>query len=130
MFSGKMKPGKLRAIGIDLGTTNSAAAQSLSPAARLELEHFQRYCEDYLRLELAPLYSGHLSAERMAVEERRRLGLGDEPVRDIFALLEREVFGASAEECGVIPPSSPALNDFIVSDRYKLIKKSARDGLS
>ncbi len=23
MFSGKMKPGKLRAIGIDLGTTNS-----------------------------------------------------------------------------------------------------------
>jgi len=74
-----------------------AAAQSLSPAARLELEHFQRYCEDYLRLEestghrleLAPLYSGHLSAERMAAEERRRLGLGDEPVRDIFALLER-----------------------------------------
>ena len=291
-----------------------AAAQSLSPAARLELEHFQRYCEDYLRLEestglrleLAPLYSGHLSPERMASEERRRLGLGDEPVRDIFALLERngcrilrrpfpedveisgvfvfleaqnaafalinsaqrfcrqvftaaheychylkdrydaplidtpeifgeklltkgampkngqlgngvrelgpgvkeqfaqefaacflmppakvlevvdkdfgrgrrlsyedvlhvkryfgvsvqailrtlrdlgllsaaqfedflaldpvarerEVFGASAEECGVIPPSSPALNDFIVSDRYKLIKKSARDGLS
>jgi Zn-dependent peptidase ImmA (M78 family) len=74
-----------------------AAAQSLSPAARFELEHFQRYCEDYLRLEestglrleLAPLYSGHLSAERMAAEERRRLGLGDEPVRDIFALLER-----------------------------------------
>ena len=74
-----------------------AAAQSLSPAARLELEHFQRYCEDYLRLEestglrleLAPLYSGHLSPERMASEERRRLGLGDEPVRDIFALLER-----------------------------------------
>ena len=27
MFSGKMKPGKLRAIGIDLGTTNSAAAE-------------------------------------------------------------------------------------------------------
>ncbi len=24
MFSGKMKPSKLRAIGIDLGTTNSA----------------------------------------------------------------------------------------------------------
>ena len=74
-----------------------AAAQSLSPAARFELEHFQCYCEDYLRLEestelrleLAPLYSGHLSPERMAAEERRRLGLGDEPVRDIFALLER-----------------------------------------
>jgi molecular chaperone DnaK (HSP70) len=34
MFSGILKPSKLRAIGIDLGTTNSAAAQSLSPAAR------------------------------------------------------------------------------------------------
>lgn len=74
-----------------------AAAQSLSPTALLELEHFQRYCEDYLhlekstgrRLELAPLYSGNLSSERMAAEERRRLGLGDEPVRDIFGLLER-----------------------------------------
>jgi molecular chaperone DnaK (HSP70) len=29
-----MKLGRIRAIGIDLGTTNSAAAQSLSPAAR------------------------------------------------------------------------------------------------
>ena len=69
----------------------------LSPNARTELEHFQRYGEDYLRLEkatgrrleLAPLYSGRLSPERMAAEERRRLGLGDEPVRDVFALLER-----------------------------------------
>ena len=74
-----------------------AAAHGLSPEARLELEHFQRYGEDYLRLEeamgrpleLAPLYSGTLSPERMAAEERRRLGLGDEPIRDIFALLER-----------------------------------------
>jgi Zn-dependent peptidase ImmA (M78 family) len=74
-----------------------AAAHDLSPEARLELEHFQRYGEDYLRLEeamgrpleLAPLYSGTLSPERMAAEERRRLGLGDEPFRDIYALLER-----------------------------------------
>ena len=74
-----------------------AAAHGLSPEARIELEHFQRYGEDYLRLEeaagrpleLAPLYSGTLSPERMAAEERRRLGLGGEPIRDIFALLER-----------------------------------------
>ena len=74
-----------------------AAAHSLSPEARIELEHFQRYGEDYLRLEeamgrpleLAPLYSGTLSPERMAAEERRRLGLGGEPIRDIYALLER-----------------------------------------
>ena len=74
-----------------------AAAHGLSPEARIELEHFQSYGEDYLRLEealsrpleLAPLYSGTLSPERMAAEERRRLGLGDEPIRDIFALLER-----------------------------------------
>jgi Zn-dependent peptidase ImmA (M78 family) len=40
------------------------------------------------RLELAPLYAPNISAERMADEERRRLGLGSEPVRDIFALVE------------------------------------------
>jgi Zn-dependent peptidase ImmA (M78 family) len=93
-----------------------AAAQSLSPTALLELEHFQRYCEDYLRLEaaagrrleLAPLYSGRLSPERMAAEERRRLGLGDEPIRDIFSLLElngcrilRRPFPEDAEISGV-----------------------------
>ncbi len=80
-----------------------APAVKLNQAARLELEHFQRYGEDYLRLEAAtgrrlrtaPLYpassgsSGPLSPERMAAEERRRLGLGDEPVRDIFSLLEK-----------------------------------------
>jgi Zn-dependent peptidase ImmA (M78 family) len=73
-----------------------AVAHGLSPEARIELEHFQHYGEDYLRLEealgrpleLAPLYSGTLSPERMAAEERRRLGLGGEPIRDIFALLE------------------------------------------
>lgn len=74
-----------------------APAVDLSPKARLELERFRRYVEDYLRLEeatgrrleLAPLYSGRLSPMQMAAEERRRLGLGDEPVRDLFALLER-----------------------------------------
>lgn len=74
-----------------------APAADLGPKARLELERFRRYIDDYLRLEeatgrrlaLAPLYSGRLSAERMAAEERRRIGLGDEPIRDIFALLER-----------------------------------------
>jgi len=74
-----------------------APAADLSPEARLEFERFRRYVDDYLRLEeatgrrleLAPLYSGRLSPERMAAEERRRLGLGDEPIRDIFALLER-----------------------------------------
>jgi len=71
-------------------------AASLDDQARAELDHFQRYVEDYLRLEeatgrrleLAPLYAG-VTPERLAAEERRRLGLGDEPVRDIFALFER-----------------------------------------
>ncbi|HOW86233.1 MAG TPA: helix-turn-helix domain-containing protein [Candidatus Aminicenantes bacterium] len=74
-----------------------APAVEISQIARQELERFRRYVDDYMRLEeatgrtleLAPLYSGRLSPERMAAEERRRLGLGDEPVRDIFALLER-----------------------------------------
>jgi transcriptional regulator with XRE-family HTH domain len=59
------------------------------------LKRFRRYCEDYLhleqvagrRLELGPVYS-HVSPERMADEERRRLGLGNEPIRDIFFLCE------------------------------------------
>ena len=72
-------------------------AASLDNQARAELDYFQRYVEDYLRLEEAtgrrleeaPLCTGHLSPERLATEERRRLGLGDEPIRDIFVLFER-----------------------------------------
>lgn len=71
-------------------------AESLDDLARAELAPFQRYVEDYLRLEraagrrleLAPLYAD-IPADRLAAEERRRLGLGDEPIRDIFGLLER-----------------------------------------
>ncbi|OGC78430.1 MAG: hypothetical protein A2Z27_00310 [candidate division Zixibacteria bacterium RBG_16_50_21] len=65
--------------------------------SRSILQRFKRYCDDYLLLErlagpgrrlgLAPLYS-NISPERLAEEERRRLGLGDEPIRDIFALAE------------------------------------------
>jgi len=69
--------------------------EGLDDRARAELQKFRRYCEKYLeieetigrRLELAPLYT-HASAERMADDERRRLGLGNEPIRDIFALAE------------------------------------------
>jgi transcriptional regulator with XRE-family HTH domain len=71
-------------------------ADAVDDRAREELQKFRRYCDDYLRLEaatgrrlaLAPLYPQTVSAERMAEDERRRLGLGDEPIRDIFALLE------------------------------------------
>jgi Zn-dependent peptidase ImmA (M78 family) len=70
-------------------------AESVDEKTREELQRFRRYCDDYLRLETitgrrletAPLYNG-LSPERMAEEERRRLGLGQEPIRDVFALLE------------------------------------------
>lgn len=63
--------------------------------ARAALKRFKKYCEQYLyledltgrRVELAPLYT-QASAERMADEERRRLGFGVEPIRDIFTLLE------------------------------------------
>jgi transcriptional regulator with XRE-family HTH domain len=62
---------------------------------RREIMRFRAYCEKYLqyeeiagrRLELAPEYS-HISPERLAAEERRRLGLGMEPVRDVFGLCE------------------------------------------
>ena len=75
----------------------SAPFYALDEASRSILQRFKRYCDDYLfierlagpgrRLGLAPLYS-NISPERLAEEERRRLGLGDEPIRDIFALAE------------------------------------------
>jgi Zn-dependent peptidase ImmA (M78 family)/transcriptional regulator with XRE-family HTH domain len=73
----------------------SAPYLALDEAARFALQRFRRYCDDYLRLErltgrrleIAPLYA-KFSPERLAEEERRRLGLGDEPIRDIFALAE------------------------------------------
>lgn len=69
--------------------------KKLSKEAQAVIRRFQRYSEDYLRVEEltqrraepAPFYQ-NASAERMAQEERKRLGLGDEPIRDIFTLLE------------------------------------------
>jgi Zn-dependent peptidase ImmA (M78 family) len=77
------------------GTLKGPEGEGLDPASQAVLERFKRYSDDYLKLErrvksrlpLAPLYS-NISPERLAVEERRRLGLGDEPIRDIFALSE------------------------------------------
>lgn len=71
-------------------------AEAVDDRAREELQKFRRYCDEYLRLEtltgrrldLAPLYGPAVPAERMADEERRRLGLGVEPIRDVFALVE------------------------------------------
>jgi len=79
------------------------------------IRRFQRYCEDYLRIEdltqrraePAPFFQ-NASAERLALEERRRLGLGDEPIRDIFSLLElnglrilRQVIPEAAKIAGI-----------------------------
>ncbi len=69
--------------------------KKMSRETRSELRRFKRYCEDYLqledltgrRLEAAPLYNS-VSPEVMAFEERERLGLGDEPIHDIFGLVE------------------------------------------
>ena len=62
---------------------------------RKDLQKFRASCERYLeleeatgrRLDLAPSYS-RISPERLAEEERRRLGLGNEPIRDVLALCE------------------------------------------
>jgi transcriptional regulator with XRE-family HTH domain len=62
---------------------------------RRDLQKFRATCERYLeleeatgrRLELAPSYA-RIPPERLAEEERRRLGLGSEPIRDILALCE------------------------------------------
>jgi transcriptional regulator with XRE-family HTH domain len=60
-----------------------------------EIQVFKKCCEDYLmveemsgsRLEPAPVYQ-HGSPAELARDERRRLGCGNEPVRDIFTLVE------------------------------------------
>jgi len=62
---------------------------------RKDLRKFRATCDRYLeleeatgrRLDLAPCYA-RVSPERLAEEERRRLGLGNEPIRDIMALCE------------------------------------------
>jgi len=59
------------------------------------LKKFQNYADQYLQLEdltgrrlnLAPVYT-NITPERMAEQERRRLGLGDEPIRNVLSLLE------------------------------------------
>lgn len=71
------------------------AVEGLDEKIRAEFRKFRRFAESYLELEaltnrrpeLAPLYT-NISAERLADEERRRLGLGTEPVRDAFGLFE------------------------------------------
>jgi transcriptional regulator with XRE-family HTH domain len=62
---------------------------------RKDLQKFRASCQRYLeleeatgrRLDLAPLYA-RISPERLAEEERRRLGLGNEPIRDVMGLCE------------------------------------------
>jgi Zn-dependent peptidase ImmA (M78 family) len=69
--------------------------KTLTPGAKKGLKKFKKYCDDYLgleellgrRLALAPFYS-HTLPEGLALEERRRLGLGDAPIRNIFLLVE------------------------------------------
>ena len=89
--------------------------ESVDKESRKELKKFKRYCEEYMwleelasrRIELAPLYS-NISPERLAYEERRRLGLGEEPIRNIFSLLDlsgchviRQPFSEKSQISGV-----------------------------
>jgi len=93
-----------RFFGRDMSYFISKQGNEFDMLMRAENQHdhfkksirpFKKYCESYLRLEkltdqslsLAPLYT-NVTAGRMAVEERRRLGLGEHPCLDIFALFE------------------------------------------
>ncbi len=68
----------------------------LDSQTRKLLTKFRKFCVDYLELEemtgrhtsLAPLYT-NVSAEKMAAQERRRLGLGNDPIPNVFFLLEQ-----------------------------------------
>lgn len=71
------------------------AGRDLDERARREVLKFKAYGEKYLqleedtgrRLDIAPVYP-RISPERLAEEERRRLGLGQGPIRDVFGLCE------------------------------------------
>jgi len=91
------------------------APGAVDERARRDILRFRAFAERYLaleeatgrRLDLAPAYS-HVSPERLADEERRRLGLGNEPIRDVFALCEangcrvvRQPFPEEARIAGV-----------------------------
>ncbi len=63
---------------------------------KIGLMEFYDTCREFIELEdalglrpeLAPLYSS-ASAEDIAFNERNRLGLGNEPIKNVFSLLER-----------------------------------------
>lgn len=85
-------------------------AEGLGEAERRDLARFVHLCENYSFLEglvataptLAPTYPGpsplqiksykemERYAEQLAEAERKRIGLGDEPIKDIFLLLEQQ----------------------------------------
>jgi len=79
----------------DIGFDVLLKDKKINERTRSEIIKFRKYCEDYLKLEelagrhlvSAPVYRS-ASPEEMAREERQRLGLGSEPIKDIFMLLE------------------------------------------
>ena len=91
------------------------AGPGLEDRTRREILRFRAACERYLeleeaagrRLDLAPAY-GPAAPDRLAEEERRRIGLGNEPIRDVFGLCEmngcrvlRHPFSEEAKIAGV-----------------------------
>lgn len=68
----------------------------LDSKTRRLLKRFRKYCDTYIELEemtgrqsdLAPHYA-NVTAEKMAAQEKNRLGLGDDPVSNVFSLLEQ-----------------------------------------
>jgi transcriptional regulator with XRE-family HTH domain len=70
--------------------------QGLDAKSRRLMKKFKKYCDEYLELEemtgrqsdLAPLYT-NITAEKMAEQERRRLDIGNDPIHDVFFLLEQ-----------------------------------------
>jgi len=79
----------------EAGFAGLLGGEGVDDRMKKAFKNFRTYCEDYLRLEeltgrrleLAPLYVD-ISPERLADEERRRLSLGDGPIRDAFGLFE------------------------------------------
>ncbi len=108
----------------DYGFSMLFRAEGLNEQDKKELLKFIRLSEEYAFLEeitedrpaLAPIYQDpppkalnsystlYEFAEKMANEERRRLGLGEEPIRDIFNLIEAQgahIIRKELKECNI-----------------------------
>ncbi|MFQ6069090.1 MAG: helix-turn-helix domain-containing protein [Candidatus Aminicenantales bacterium] len=98
-------------------------SEKLGRKEKFLLKKFRKLCQEYInleeltgnRVEPAPLYT-RISAGSLAREERRRIGLGNEPLRNVFSLVELN--GLRVIRLWV-PEETPLSGVFLYFDTYQ-----------